>query len=74
MGLGSYDLLEGGWGRRRREFCHWYIWLCQGDGPVVIFGFDGRAAGTLGLLWSSSAEMVRCDGEAQAVVLLCNCC
>lgn len=40
----------------------------------MTFGFDGRAVGTLGLLWSSSAEMVHCNGEAQAAVLLCNYC
>ena len=70
----SCNLPEGGWRLRQREFCRWCIWLCQGGGPVVIFGFDGRAVGTLGSLWSSSAGKVHYEGGAQAVVLLCNYC
>lgn len=72
--VGFYGSVEAGWGPRRRVFCRWCIWLCQGGGRVATIDFDGRAVDTLGLLWLSSAEMVHCDGEAQAVVQLCNCC
>ena len=72
--MGSCGLLEEGWEPRRKEFCRWCTWPCQGRGPVVTFDFDGRAVGTLGLPWSSSAGKARCDDEAQAVVLWYSCC
>ena len=74
MEVGSYGLLEGDWEPRRKGFCRWCTWPCQERGPVVTFDFDVCAAGTLGLPWSSSAGKVRCDDEAQAVVLWYSCC